>query len=224
MSLIPCVGAAVGMLAAAFLIPLTHRELAAAVDRAEKLGNHVLARRTGSKWHHVVLVTVSGFVLGLLLDRAGWSVAALPPLILLVALVQLAYCDVTHFLLPRNLVHATTVAVAIGAIGAAATTGDWHRLLVASLGGLSLFALLLVINLMNPAWMAFGDVRLAPAVGLGLAWITPIALLQAFFLANVLAALVGLVLMAARRGGRKTSLPFGLFLALGSAIVIFAWS
>jgi leader peptidase (prepilin peptidase)/N-methyltransferase len=167
---------------------------------------------------------MSGGIMGLLLARAGWSVVALPPLILLVALVQLAYCDMTHFLLPRPLVHGTTITVAIGAIGAAATTGDWHRLLLASLGGLALFAVLLTINLMNPAWMAFGDVRLAPAVGLGLAWVAPLALLQAIFLSNVLAAVVGLLLLAARRGGRKTSLPFGLFLALGSAIVIFAWS
>jgi leader peptidase (prepilin peptidase)/N-methyltransferase len=212
------------MVTAASLIPFTQRALVAAVERSEGPGEHVSLHRTDQRWHHIALVVVSGVVMGLLLARAGWSVVALPPLILLVALIQLAYCDMTQFLLPRTMVHATTVAVAIGAVAAAGATDEWHRLLLGSIGGVALFIVFLSINLMNPAWMAFGDVRLAPAVGLGLAWVTPVALLQAFFLANVLAAVVGLVLMAARRGGRKTALPFGLFLAIASAIVIFAWS
>jgi leader peptidase (prepilin peptidase)/N-methyltransferase len=142
----------------------------------------------------------------------------------LVALIQLAYCDLTQFLLPRTMVNATTAAVALSAVAVAATTGSWHRLLVAGGGGAALFGVLLAINLLNPAWMAFGDVRLAPAIGIGLAWIDPRALFQGFLLANVLAAVVGLVLMGLQRGGRKTALPFGLYLALGSAAVIFFWS
>ena len=39
---------------------------------------------------------------------------------------------------------------------------------------------LLRINLMNPRWMAFGDVRLSLVFGFGLAWVSPIALLQGF--------------------------------------------
>jgi leader peptidase (prepilin peptidase)/N-methyltransferase len=113
--------------------------------------------------------------------------------------------------------------VALSVLVAAGVTGDWHRAAVASLGGIALFALLLTFNLLNPAWMAFGDVRLAPAVGLGLAWISPMALVEGFFLANVLTAVIGLGLMAIRRGGRKTAMPFGLYLAMASVVIVLAW-
>ncbi len=71
---------------------------------------------------------------------------------------------------------------------------EWQRLLVASLGAVAFFALFFVINLMNPRWMAFGDVRLSLVVGFGLAWVSPVALLEGFFLANLLAAVVGFAL------------------------------
>ena len=73
---------------------------------------------------------------------------------------------------------------------------------------------------MNPRWMAFGDVRLSPAVGFGLAWVSPIALLQGFVVANILVAVSGLVLIAAHRAERRSAVPFGLYLALGAALVL----
>jgi prepilin signal peptidase PulO-like enzyme (type II secretory pathway) len=227
-------GALVGLAAGAALVPLTRRELAAALTRASEHHDDAASTETveppaslpgeGVWWHRAALIGASGVLPGLVILRAGWSVVALPPLLLLLGLVQLAYCDMTRFLLPKTMVHATTACVAAGALVAAATTGDWHRLFGAALCGLGLFALLLAINLMNPAWMAFGDVRLAPAVGLGLAWVSPLALLQGFFLANILAAVVGLVLMGLQRAGRKTALPFGLYLAAASAVIVLLWS
>ena len=106
----------------------------------------------------------------------------------------------------------------------AAVKGEWHHLLVTSLCALAFFVLFFVINLMNPRWMAFGDVRLSLAVGFGLAWVSPIALLQGFLVANVLAAVIGLVLIAAHKAERRSAVPFGLYLALGAAIVLVASS
>ena len=123
---------------------------------------------------------------------SGWSVIALPPLLLLVGLVQLAYCDLTRRLLPKTLVYALSAAVIVSGVVIAGVMHEWHRLLVASLGGLAFFALFFVINLMNPRWMAFGDVRLSLVVGFGLAWVSPVALLEGFFFANLLAAAVGI--------------------------------
>ena len=68
---------------------------------------------------------------------------------------------------------------------------DWEKLVHASLGGLVLFAVFFFINLMNPRWIAYGDVRLALVVGFGLAWVSPMALLDGFFYANLMAAVVG---------------------------------
>ena len=81
-----------------------------------------------------------------------------------------------------------------------------------------------VVNLMNPRWMAFGDVRLSLVFGFGLAWVSPMALFQAFLYANLLAVVVGFVLMAVRRADRRSALPFGLYMALGAALVLLIWS
>ena len=63
--------------------------------------------------------------------------------------------------------------------------------MLASLGGLVSFALFFMVNLMNPRWMAFGDVRLSLVFGFGLAWVSPIDLFEAFLYANLLALVVG---------------------------------
>jgi Flp pilus assembly protein protease CpaA len=185
------------MVAAVSLFPLTQRALAAAMTRAG-VGTPVTGPGI-TKWHLTALVIASGVLPGVVLSRVGWSIVAIPPLLLLVALLQLGYCDLTRRLLPRTIVHVTSLAVAISAVVVAGVAHEWERLGVASLGALSLFVLLFVMNLANPAWMAFGDVRLAPVVGLGLAWISPMALVEAFLLANVLVAVVGLSMIAAHR-------------------------
>ena len=158
------------------------------------------------------------------LHKVGWSIIALPPLLLLVGLIQLAYCDLTRKLLPKTLVYALTGAVLVSGVVIAGVMHEWGRLKVASIGGAVFFALFLIINLMNPRWLAFGDVRLSLVVGFGLAWVSPVALLEGFFVANLLAAIVGIMLMALRGTGRRSAVPFGLFLAIGAALVLAAWS
>jgi leader peptidase (prepilin peptidase)/N-methyltransferase len=101
---------------------------------------------------------------------------------------------------------------------------EWQRLEIASLAGAVFFALLFVMNLMNPRWIAFGDVRLSLVVGFALAWVSPIALLEGFLYANIFAAIVGLGLIAAHRADRRSAVPFGVYLALGTALVLLTWS
>jgi leader peptidase (prepilin peptidase)/N-methyltransferase len=101
---------------------------------------------------------------------------------------------------------------------------EWHRLVIAIVGGLAFYTLLFVMNLINPRWIAFGDVRLSLVVGFGLAWVSATALLEGFFVANVLGAVVGLILIATHRAERDHAVPFGLYLALGTAVVLLAWA
>ncbi len=219
-------GAALGMAAGSLLVPLTRRELAASVARSAAGAAPVAAdpapRVSAGQW--LALAAVSGLLPAYVLHRVGWSIIALPPLLLLVGLVQLAYCDLTRRLLPKTLVYALSAAVIVSGVVIAGVMHEWQRLLVASIGGLAFLALFFAINLMNPRWMAFGDVRLSLVVGFGLAWVSPVALLEGFFLANVLAAVVGFGLIAAHRAQRGSAVPFGLYLALGAALVLVTWS
>jgi leader peptidase (prepilin peptidase)/N-methyltransferase len=217
------------MAAGSLLLPLTRRELAASVARSHHdeppvapTAEHAPPRVTRGHW--VVLAAVSGLLPAYVLHRVGWSVIALPPLLLLVGLVQLAYCDLTRRLLPKTLVYALSAAVIVSGVVIAGVTHEWQRLLVASLGGLAFFGLFFVINVMNPRWLAFGDVRLSLVVGFGLAWVSPVALLEGFFFANLLAALIGFALIATHRAERGSAVPFGFYLALGAALVLVTWS
>ncbi|MGO9857209.1 MAG: prepilin peptidase [Acidimicrobiales bacterium] len=220
-------GAALGMAAGSMLVPVTRRELSAAAARSSGDAAAVPAETAAPRvtWGHwVALAAVSGLLPAYVLHRVGWSVIALPPLLLLVGLVQLAYCDLTRRLLPKTLVYALSAAVIVSGVVIAGVMHEWQRLVVASLGGLAFFALFFVVNLINPRWLAFGDVRLSLVIGFGLAWVSPIALLEGFFFANLLAAVVGLVLIAAHRAERRSAVPFGFYLALGAALVLLTWS
>ncbi len=210
------------MATGALLIPLTRRELATAVARSSP--DTAPATQKVAHWHRITLVAVSGLLPGIVLFNVGWSIIAVTPLLLLLGLIQLAYCDVTRRLLPKTMVYAISLAVVVSGIVIAGVTHEWKRLLMASLGALGFFVVLFVMNLVNPKWMAFGDVRLSAAVGFGLAWVSPMALLEGFFLANLLAAVVGLTLIAVHRADRRSALPFGFYLALGAGVTILAWS
>jgi leader peptidase (prepilin peptidase)/N-methyltransferase len=215
-------GATIGMAIGALLIPATRRELASALARASD--GISLARPADVRWHQVALILASGIIPGVVLFRGGWSIAALPPLLLFLGLVQLAYCDIKRRLLPRTMVHATTACVALSAVIAAAADNLWHGLFISLLCSVAFSAGFLAINLINPAWISFGDVRLAPVVGLGLAWINPMALVEGFFLANLLAAVVGIIMMLTHRGDRKSAMPFGFYMALATGAVLLIWS
>ena len=139
-------------------------------------------------------------------------------------LVSSADCDLTRQLLPKTLVYALSLVVISSGVIVAAGTGEWHRLVVATLGALAACALFFAVNLMNPRWMAFGDVRLSLVFGFGLAWVSPMAVVQAFLYANILALVVGVTLIALHRADRRSALPFGLYMALGAGLVLVLWS
>jgi leader peptidase (prepilin peptidase) / N-methyltransferase len=217
-------GAALGIGAGSLLVPLTRRELAASVLRAAPPGelapppDQSAPHISRSQW--IALAAVSGLLPAYVLYRVGWSPNAIPPLLLLIGLVQLAYCDLKRRLLPKTLVYALSFAVIVSGVVIAIPTGETERLTQAALGGVISFALFFIVNLMNPRWMAFGDVRLSLVFGFGLAWVSPIDLFEGFFYANVLALFAGLVLIASRRADRRSALPFGVFMALGAALVL----
>jgi prepilin signal peptidase PulO-like enzyme (type II secretory pathway) len=238
-------GAAIGMAAGALLVPFTRRELAASVARSAGAASNALVADDATTTtqtavtaaavssdaliriaprHRFALVLASGLVPAYVMHQVGWSLIALPPLLLLVGLIQLAYCDLTRRLLPKTLVYAVSAAVIVSGIVIAGVMHEWQRLVVASLGGAVFFSVLFVMNLMNPRWIAFGDVRLSLIIGFGLAWVSPLALLEGFFLANFFAAVVGLSLIAAHRADRRSAVPFGVYLALATALVLLTWS
>jgi leader peptidase (prepilin peptidase)/N-methyltransferase len=68
--------------------------------------------------------------------------------------------------------------------------------------------------------MGFGDVKLAGVLGLVLGWLGWSILLVGGFLGFLLGAVVGGALMAVRKAGRKSKIPFGPFMLAGALLAI----
>jgi leader peptidase (prepilin peptidase)/N-methyltransferase len=150
---------------------------------------------------------------------ADWALPAF--LALLAGLFALACTDLELLLLPKRIVYPTLVIVSGLLLVAALGTGDWHKLGTAAACGGVAFAFFFAINFINPRWMAFGDVRLALLIGVGLGWLGPGTVLLGFFLGFLLGAVIGVGLIVAKRIGPRTPVPFGVFLAAGTALALY---
>jgi leader peptidase (prepilin peptidase) / N-methyltransferase len=108
-------------------------------------------------------------------------------------------------------------------LGAAALVpghdGSW---VTALLGGLALGAGYFVLLLINPRGLGFGDVKLALPLGCALGWYGWPVLFAGTFAGFLLGALYGMGLMVLRRAGRKTAIPFGPFMIVGTLAGLLA--
>ncbi|WP_405899647.1 A24 family peptidase [Streptomyces sp. NBC_00727] len=91
--------------------------------------------------------------------------------------------------------------------------GSW---LSALLGGLVLGGFYFLLFLINPNGMGLGDVKLALSLGTVLGWYGWAVVFAGGFAGFLFGALYGLALVALRRAGRKTGIPFGPFMIAGA--------
>ena len=136
--------------------------------------------------------------------------------------IALAAIDLDCRRLPNAIVLPSYPVLAVLLAGSAWWQHDWWSLGRAVLGGVALFAFYLLLALAYPAGMGFGDVRLAGILGGVLAYLSWPALLIGAFAGFVLGAVTGVVILAARKGDRKTAVPFGPFMIAGALLAVFA--
>jgi leader peptidase (prepilin peptidase)/N-methyltransferase len=137
-------------------------------------------------------------------------------------LLALAYIDFERMLLPKAIVYPHLAIVGALLVLAAAATGQWHDLLVGVLCALGWFVTFFALNAISPRLLGFGDVRLALVLGLALGWLGVRYVLLGFFAANIIGAIIGIALIATKRISRKQQIPYGVFLAMGAALAVFA--
>lgn len=165
-----------------------------------------------------VLEVVGAALFALVGLRFGWS-SDLPAWGWFVAVgLLLAVIDLREQLLPNRILLPGGIGAAVLLVLAAALDDAWPDLLRAVLAAGACFAVLLVMALLAPTGLGMGDVKLAALLGLMLGWLSWPAVLLGFFLGFLLQAVVGLALLAVRRAGRRTELPFGPALLLGSVV------
>ena len=190
-----------------------------AIARAVPLDEPLLPlRRPGRLTTVVSLVTGALAALVALAYAGSWL---LPSQLWLLGLaVVLTITDLQHKRLPNAILLPGGVVLAALLILGALAEDRPGRLLGSVVAAAVLFALFLLAAVVSPAGMGMGDVKLAGVLGLALGLAGLSATLLAVLLAFSLHAVISVVLLVARRAGRRTALPFGPPLLVGTAVAL----
>ncbi len=166
----------------------------------------------------VELATMALFVLHGL--GFGWDALLVPRLIFACAMVVLFAIDLEHHLLPNVI---TLPGIAIGLVSSAVLPPGLVDALIGTVAGGG------VLWLVGAAYyrysghegMGGGDVKMLAMIGAFLGWKL---MLLTLVLSSLAGSLIGVIVIAARRGDMKYALPYGTFLALGALAASLAGS
>jgi len=172
----------------------------------------------------VVELTTAVLFLAVTWRLASWDLlSALPAYLYFTAMgIALTIIDLRVRRLPNAIVLPSYPVVLALLVLSAAIEGDWAALVRGLIGGAVLFGFYFLLAFIYPAGMGFGDVKLAGIIGGALAYLSWGTLVIGTFLGFLLGAVVGLALMAVKRAGRKTAIPFGPWMLAGAMVAVFA--
>jgi leader peptidase (prepilin peptidase) / N-methyltransferase len=179
------------------------------------LGGHCRACDTSISPRYPLTEALTGALFAAVVIARGASRGIWLDLIFVAALMAITQIDLEHRIIPNRIVAPLALAAIVLTVVFQPHLLTEHLIAGAAAGGF-----LLVAVLAYPAGMGMGDVKLAAVMGLVLGR----SVAPAMLIALVTATVVGAVVIA-RKGvseGRKTAIPFGPFLALGSVIALFA--
>lgn len=153
---------------------------------------------------------------------AGQTVLLVALLFVMAVSVALALIDIDTHTLPNRIVLPMYPVLVVLLAASSLLTGDWAAMLRGLLGLVILGGMYLVLAIAAPRGMGFGDVKLAGALGLLLAYLGWGPLAVGAFGAFLLGGTFGIVLLLTRRAGRSTGIPFGPWMLLGAWVGAFS--
>lgn len=145
--------------------------------------------------------------------QLGWGLELIVALLFISLLIIIVVSDFAYMLIPDKVLLFFLPFLLIGRILSPLT--PWWDCLVGAVVG---FGILYGIAVVSRGGMGGGDIKLFFLIGLALGTIN---VLLTLFLAAVIGLVVGLVVLAKRKQGRKTPIPFGPSIALAAIIVYF---
>ena len=163
-------------------------------------------------WRYPAVEAATAVLVACCALKFGFSWDFLVAAVFCAVLVAISATDLERRIIPNRIVLPATV-VLLAAQTILDPSIEW---IAAGLGAAAFF---LIAALAYPGGMGMGDVKLALLLGVVLGRTVPVALLL-----GMLAALVPSFVLIARHGkaGRKMTIPFGPFLALGGVAALFA--
>ena len=128
------------------------------------------------------------------------------------AMIVLFFVDLEHQRLPNEI---TLPGIVVGFACSFFMPPGWVSSLIGlAAGGGSLWLVgELWFLIRHEEGMGFGDVTMLAMIGAFLGWQL---MLATMFVSTILGSIIGLAMIATKKGNLKTALPFGCFLALGA--------
>ena len=183
-----------------------------------------LAHRDADARPSAVRVTVTVVLLAVLLAGALLLTGIRPATVAFAwaggAAVVLAAVDLLVHRLPDRVTYPAVAVCVVAFTVDAAVLDAWGPLARALVAAALAFAVAAGAAAVSPEGLGFGDVKLLGLVGLVLGWVGWDVLLTGVFLGLAAGAVVSLLLLATRRAGWRTALPFGPPLIAGAVIAL----
>jgi leader peptidase (prepilin peptidase)/N-methyltransferase len=156
------------------------------------------------------------------LPFAASVVAAVAFFYLAAISIALTLIDLDTHTLPNAIVLPAYI-VGLVLLGTASILSlDAESIIRGAIGMAAMFVAYLVMALVYPGGMGWGDVKLAGVLGLFLGWLGLGPLIVGAFAAFLLGGLFAIILLIFRRVGRKTGIPFGPWMLVGAWVGVFA--
>ena len=166
-----------------------------------------------------IVVSVNAALYFLLAQQFAHDLTVLTYGVLVGAGMWLSLIDIDTHLLPRRIVYRT-IAAAMPLLVLSAffdSTGSIAGMLI---GGLGMWLMLRVLEVLSRGDLGGGDVGLGALLGLYLGWISYEAILVGLFTSFLVGGLFALVLLVTRKTNRHTHFAFGPFLIVGTLIAV----
>jgi leader peptidase (prepilin peptidase)/N-methyltransferase len=177
-----------------------------------------IAALPGLAWKSAVVCLVAGVIVG---AAVGWEWAWVLWVPFVPVYVALAVIDWRTRILPTYLIRPTLAALVALVLVGWAVTGDGQAVLRSGLGLVVCGAFYLLLWIVYPRGLGFGDVRLSTPLGLALGWVgwgpVLIGVYAGFLLGGVIGGLLAVIKIVERKG-----FPFGPFMLLG-ALMGLVW-
>lgn len=162
-------------------------------------------------WRYPLVEMVTGFLYVYLYKLQGFTPILFESMFFVSLLLVISFIDIDHKIIPNILV---ILGIIVGLILGLLLRPD--TLLFMVLGLLVGAGLLLAIAIISNGGMGGGDVKMAGMLGIYVGWQ---GVLTAIFVASLLGAIFGICYMLVTGKGRKSTVPFGPFLAVGGLLV-----
>jgi leader peptidase (prepilin peptidase)/N-methyltransferase len=170
-------------------------------------------------WRYPLVEAATAALFLLAFVRFGWQPELLGAMLFSAAMLALAGIDLEHFLLPDAI---TVPGILVGL--ALSYWLDWCTPLESAVGAMLGAGILLALIgawylLRGELGMGFGDVKMLAMIG---AFLGAKGVLVALFFASLTGAATGVWLLMRHRVGLGAKLPFGVFLACGALVALYA--